>query len=117
MNRRKRRELLFQGAPHRERIEKDVPAVDRGDEELRPERLFDLGTEDARDLETSLFVDTCRSAPAKAIHTSIGAAIRRPLPLSPTFSQIRPLAAILGVPTLLVKEKDFPKKIRGESRA
>jgi hypothetical protein len=57
------------GSPDGERVQKDVSPVDRRHEELRPEGFLDLGAEKARDLETALFIDTSRSAPAKAIHT------------------------------------------------
>ena len=101
VNRRKLGELLLERAPDRQRIEKEVAAVDRRDEEIASERLFDLLPEEIRHLEPALLVETGRRASSKAIHPSVVVPLECPGPLSPTFSQIWPLARMLGAPRFI----------------
>src|SRR5262249_15534293 len=51
MDRRQCRELFFERLPDRKRIEKNLAAVERRDEQLRPEGLFDLLPEEGRHLQ------------------------------------------------------------------
>jgi len=66
----KRGELFFEGAPDRQRVKKHFAPVERRHEHVRPEGLFDLLSEETRDFETALFVETGRGASTKAIHSS-----------------------------------------------
>jgi hypothetical protein len=70
MDRRQLRELLFERSPDRQRVQKEIPSVNRRDEQIAPERLFDLLTEEIRHLEPALFVESGRRASTKAIHPS-----------------------------------------------
>src|SRR5712691_3659846 len=108
MNRRQRSELLFENAPDREGIEEHLAAVQGRHEHLRTKCLLDLLPKDIRNLQTSLLVEAGGSAAAKAIHSLVVSSRSSETgPLSPTFFQIKPLAAMLVSPTIVSQGKGF----------
>src|SRR5262249_25068322 len=70
MNGGKLRELLLELAPDVQRVEEEVAAVNRRDEEIVSEGLFDVLSEEIRHLQPALLVETGRRASSKAIHPS-----------------------------------------------